>query len=180
MRTNETYDRIASIPHGMHQVEKPIPWSATCYGCRPKDQGGMFIRAYYTTDGYVAALATTDELRDGFPGIQHGGIVATYLDEVLWHQTTREDPRVVAMTVETQLNYWKPVPENTQIRIIALPAVVEGRHYFVEGAILLPGDIIATTAKIHYVCLRLDEGLCSEEHSRKKNPVEEELKEIYF
>ncbi len=180
MKTNETYDKMAAIPHEMHKVDRSIPWSTTCYGCRPKEQGGMFIRAYYTTDDYVVATATTEEVKNGFPGVQHGGVVATYLDEVLWRQTKREDARVDAMTVETQLNYWKPLPENTEIRIVALPAEVDGRHYYVEGAIYLPDGSIAATAKIHYICLKLNDEISMEEQKREMRPVETELEEIYF
>lgn len=180
MRTNETYDKLTAIPHGMHKVDRSIRWSTTCYGCRPKDEGGMFIRAYYTTDDYCVGIARTDAVKNGFPGVQHGGVVGTYLDEVLWRQTRREDPRVDAMTVETQINYWAPVPEDTDLKIVALPAEVDGRHYYVEGGIFLPDGKIAATAKIHYICLKIDSELSEEEQNRDTKPVETELEEVYF
>ena len=180
MRTNETYDRLAAIPHGVHKVERSVRWASTCVGCRPKDQGGLCIRVYYTEDEYAVGIARTEEAKNGFPGVQHGGIVALYLDEVLWRQTKREDFRVDAMTVETHLNYWAPLPENTDIKVVAFPAEVDGRHYYVEGGILLPDGTIAATAKIHYICLKVDSELSEEEQNRETNPVEVELDEIYF
>ncbi len=180
MKTNETYQKLEAIPHGRHKGARAIPWASTCYGCRPKSQGGLQIRCYYTEDEYTVGLAHTEELKNGFPGVQHGGIIGAYLDEVLWRETKRLDGKIDAMTIETQLNYWAAVKEDIDLTIVALPAYVDGRHYYVEGGIFLPNGQIAATAKIHYISLKTQSSVSIEEQSRKIRPVEQELEEIYF
>ena len=46
--------------------------------------------------------------------------------------------------------------------------------------IFLPDGKIAATAKIHYICLKIDSELSEEEQNRDTKPVETELEEVYF
>ena len=63
---------------------------------------------------------------------------------------------------------------------MAFPAEEEGRHYYVEGAILLSDGTIAATAKVHYLCIRNDNKIAEEEHVRLLHPSDAVLEEIYF
>ena len=138
------------------------------------------MRAYYTTDGYAVGLARTDENQDGFPDCTHGGIIASYFDETLWHQTKRDNFHIDAMTVHVETDYFKPVPQGTDVTVVALPARIEGRHYYVSGALLLPDGSIAATGSAHYICLKTDNKISAEEQRRILHPSDCERKEVYF
>lgn len=180
MRTSKVYDKFAARTPGIHKVTESIPWRETCFGCRDEAHGGLHIRAYYTEDDYVCGIARTDANHDGFPEVTHGGVLATYFDEVCWHQTKRVDRSIDAMTLEESVHFWHPVKQGEDIKIVAFPAEEEGRHYYVEGAILLSDGTIAATAKVHYLCIRNDNKIAEEEHVRLLHPSDAVLEEIYF
>lgn len=137
-----------------HTVTGQIPWSETCFGCNGGPNEGVGLRLAVTDDGYVACRYFTKECHQGFPGFVHGGIIASYFDEVLWGQTVILAPEASAMTVEMNIRYLSAVKTGQEIRVIAKPAKVEGRHIYVEGFLLLPDDTVAVTAKAHYITVK--------------------------
>ena len=53
-----------------------------CFGCGPANPSGLKLRFYETDDGVESEYVVPSDL-DGAPGIVHGGIQATLLDEVM-------------------------------------------------------------------------------------------------
>lgn len=149
-----------------HRIKASIPWSQTCFGCNQEATTGIGMRAFITEDGYVVGLCRTNASHEGYPGVIHGGIVSTYLDEVLWHATRVAQPDLLAMTAEMTVCYKRPVPSDTQVRIVGEPAIIDGRHIFVNGYVLLPDDEIAATACIHYIAVKQDNRLHKDEPAR--------------
>ena len=92
-----------------HKVVEQIPWRETCFGCNDGASEGVGMRAYVTGDGYVVGLCRAKTAHQGFPDTVHGGIIATYFDEVLWHATRVGDSETIAMTVEIKVTYLRPV-----------------------------------------------------------------------
>ena len=164
-----------------HKIVYQFTSADTCFGCNDGPAEGAGVRAFLTEDGYVVCKTKTKECHQGFPNVTHGGILSTYFDEVLWFATLVEDPDVSAMTVEMNIKYKKPVPTGTEIRIIAKPAVIEGRHYHVEGYILLPDGEVAVTAKTHYIALKKNDEHAKDEHIRSRSVIRDfEMKSIEF
>ncbi|KAJ4390880.1 hypothetical protein N0V93_004479 [Gnomoniopsis smithogilvyi] len=89
----------------------------------------------------VKAFVTFGNLISGYPGISHGGIVATVLDETLsfispgsrWRLHKQSAPEVVTAYLNTR--YLRPVnvPGTYLVRVWLVRA--EGRKTFVEGYI---------------------------------------------
>lgn len=156
------------------RIKETVPWSETCFGCNGGINEGIGMRAYISEDGYVVGICDAKPSHQGFPGVIHGGIVGTYLDEVLWHATRIYDPNLVAMTVEMTVRYQKPIRPGMCIRIVAEPAQFEERHIYVNGYILLPDDTVAATATVHYVAIRQDNQLNHDEAVREKHSSEAE------
>lgn len=163
-----------------HKIIGCIPWRETCYGCRDHDHGGLNVRAYITEGDMVVGIAHTNEEQNGFPNVTHGGIISTYFDEVLWHQTKLKDEHVNAMTIEMTVRYWKPTPPDIEVKIIAFPPEIEGRHYYVNGALILPDGTIASTAKVHYLTIRQDSKIAEDEEKRCLHVWTPELTSIRF
>jgi acyl-coenzyme A thioesterase PaaI-like protein len=164
-----------------HHIKEQIPWSETCFGCNGGANQGIGMRSYITEDGYVVGVCHTKSGHQGYPDTVHGGLVATYFDEVLWHATRLADPDLIAMTVEMNTRYFKPVPVDTDVRIVGEPAVIDGRHIHVDGYLLLPDNTVAATASIHYITVRKEHTLNQTEPARIKHSVSGlDLGNIYF
>ena len=151
-----------------HRIVEQVPWSETCFGCNGGPNEGIGMRAFITEDGYVVGRCRVKAGHQGFPDTVHDGIIATYFDEVLWHATRVDDPDLLAMTVEMTTRYQKRIPVGEELRVVARPAVFDGRHVRVEGYILLSDDTVAATASVHYITVRQEHVFNKTENARVK------------
>jgi acyl-coenzyme A thioesterase PaaI-like protein len=71
----------------------------------------------------------------GHPGMVHGGLLATMLDEGLARCCFPALPNKVAVTANLQINYKKPTKTDQYLVLKAKTIKVEGRKAFVEGHI---------------------------------------------
>jgi adenylylsulfate kinase len=71
----------------------------------------------------------------GHPGIVHGGLLATLLDEGLARCCFPALPHKIGMTASLNINYRKPAPAATFVALRARTVKVEGRKAWVEGRI---------------------------------------------
>lgn len=71
----------------------------------------------------------------GHPGIIHGGLLATLLDEGLARCCFAALPHKVGMTANLNINYRAPAPAGSYIVLKATTTKVEGRKAWVEGRI---------------------------------------------
>ncbi|KAI5780527.1 HotDog domain-containing protein [Geopyxis carbonaria] len=77
----------------------------------------------------------------GYPGLVHGGLLATLLDEGLARCSFGALPNKLGMTANLTINYRKPSPAETFVVLRAKTVKVEGRKAWVEGHIeTLPKD----------------------------------------
>jgi 3'-phosphoadenosine 5'-phosphosulfate synthase len=77
----------------------------------------------------------------GHPGIVHGGLLATMLDEGLARCCFPALPNKVGVTANLQINYKKPTKADQYLVLKATTTKVEGRKAFVEGHIeTMPED----------------------------------------
>lgn len=71
----------------------------------------------------------------GHPGIVHGGLLATLLDEGLARCCFEALPSKVAVTAKLEVNYRKPTKADQYVVLRAKTTRVEGRKAWVEGHI---------------------------------------------
>lgn len=69
----------------------------------------------------------------GYPGLVHGGMLATMLDEGLASCAYPAIPQKVGMTANLQINYRKPVQAGQFLVLRAQTTKVEGRKGWAEG-----------------------------------------------
>lgn len=71
----------------------------------------------------------------GYPGLIHGGLLATLLDEGLARCSFLALPNNIGMTANLTINYRKPSPAESFVVLRARTVKVEGRKAWVEGHI---------------------------------------------
>lgn len=106
-----------------------------CFGCSPTNTAGLRLQFFETDDGVEVEYVAPTHL-EGPPGIVHGGIQATLLDEALC-MTAHAKLGTSVVTGELSIRYVRPVPTGTLI--IARGRIVEqkGNSSFIEGGIYL-------------------------------------------
>jgi acyl-coenzyme A thioesterase PaaI-like protein len=73
------------------------------------------IRYAPSADGPVAARWTPNRTWEGFPGIVHGGIVSTILDEAMSKAVAASGCK--ALTAELKVRFRRPVPLDRELAI---------------------------------------------------------------
>jgi uncharacterized protein (TIGR00369 family) len=105
-----------------------------CFGCGQANEAGMHLEFLLAEDGSVVSLATIPDSFEGPPGYLHGGIIATLLDEAMSKAVRAQG--IVAMTRNLEVDYARPVPSGSPIRMEGRVISSEGRKHWVQARIL--------------------------------------------
>jgi len=95
------------------------PNSRHCFVCGLENPIGLHLRFCKTGPGEVAADYTAPEHFQGYPGVLHGGIVATILDETAGRALMGDPaaPRFM-FTGKLEVRYRKNVPVGEPLRVV--------------------------------------------------------------
>jgi acyl-coenzyme A thioesterase PaaI-like protein len=134
---------VAELPDIFRELLAPLPELRDrqrsgdafrrCFGCGPAHPAGLHVRCFVTEDGVVSPIVVP-RVYEGPPGAVHGGIVATYLDEVLGGAVARATG-AVSVTGELSVRYVKPVPSETPLLGRGRVVADHGRYVDVEGSL---------------------------------------------
>lgn len=80
---------------------------AACFACRPARTGGLGLTFTVQPDGAVSADWTCPPGSESYPGILHGGLIATALDSAMVHALFARN--IIARTGELRLRYHRSV-----------------------------------------------------------------------
>lgn len=108
--------------------------SNRCFGCGPANPSGLHLEFQLAPDLSVVCIAQVTDHFEGHPGYLHGGVIATLLDEAMSKSVRARN--ALAMTRELKVEYLRPVPSCTPIRIEGRVVKHEGRKYWAEAVIL--------------------------------------------
>ncbi len=104
---------------------------------------------YTISPGEVEATFTVPEQYQGYPGIVHGGIIASMMDETMGRVFMEGDPPRFMVTAELKIRYKKPVPVKTPLKLTGHKvkdngrvATATGEIINADGEILVVGEII--------------------------------------
>ncbi len=121
-----------------HTIENltPLPHTAQnrCFGCGEANPIGLHLEFFLTDDGKVVSMAQIADVFEGPHGLLHGGIIATLLDEIMSKAVRSHG--IVGMTRHMEVDYLRPVPSLTPIRLEARVTHNEGRKHWAEAKIL--------------------------------------------
>lgn len=105
-----------------------------CFGCSEDNPIGLHL-AFRQVDEELRASFQLSELHASYPGIAHGGIVTTVLDEVMGNAVALRRGRL-AFTVSLRVRFLAPVRVLMKCEVRARIAGESGRLYHVDAEIL--------------------------------------------
>jgi acyl-coenzyme A thioesterase PaaI-like protein len=131
-----------------------------CFGCGQGNRSGLRMVFAHRPEGEAECAYTAEEHLAGAPGVIHGGIQATLLDEAMGHAIhfAEPDPELDIATVEFALRYRRPAPVAVPLTIRGKLLRSEGRDFFVSGAIVSPDGELLTTAEARWRRIRRKRG----------------------
>lgn len=107
------------------------PHYARCFGCGDANDAGLHLQMTVQDGVAVRCAFVVAEHHMGAPGLAHGGVLASALDEALgslaWLMLTP------AVTGRLEVDYVTPVPVGRTVVIDARCTGVDGRKVYVEG-----------------------------------------------
>lgn len=119
--------QVVAMPPG---AALPRSLSPGCFGCGPENERGLQMESRLEGDLVVADLPLVSWMGGG-PGVAHGGMLATFLDELMGHVAVAH--RIPAVTARFEIDFLRPVPIGAVLRGEAWLAGREGRKLWTEA-----------------------------------------------
>jgi uncharacterized protein (TIGR00369 family) len=124
-----------------------------CFGCGTANTTGLRLEFSKSAEGKVVCQAVVSCNYEGPPGYLHGGIIATLLDEAMSKANRAQG--VTAMTRQMQVEYLRPVPSGSAIRIEGQVTKSEGRKHWTEARIQNSEGSVLASATGLFIAIRL-------------------------
>lgn len=124
------------------------PNSRMCFICGVENPVGLKLKIYEVKPGIIETTFTAPEHFQSYPGILHGGVVATILDEISGRSLMGEPTKPRFMfTAKLEVKYRKNVPIGKPLRIVGKAGKSRGRMaeawagiYSQDGTLLAEGN----------------------------------------
>ncbi len=123
--------------------------SRMCFVCGAENPVGLHLKFYETGLGEVTVDFTAPEHYQGYPGVLHGGIVASILDETAGRAHMGNFPPRFMFTAKLEVKYRKNVPVGQPLKIIGKAGKDRGRMaegwsgiYNQDGELLAEANVL--------------------------------------
>lgn len=147
---------------------QPQPTSRMCFVCGRENPVGLHLTFYEDPDAnHVVASVVIPEDYQGYPGIAHGGILSTILDETSGRAImigAEDDPFWV--TAKLEIRFRKPTPTETPLQVVGWVVKKRQRTAEVAGEIRLEDGTVTAEASA-VVVLPSDDTLKAWEQERQ-------------
>ena len=145
-----------SVSHSPDDVVRTIDERANhCFGCGPLNPQGLHL--HFTIDAAdpeAISASTTVELtrmHEGPPGFIHGGIIATLMDESM--SKLNRPLKVIAMTRHMEVDYLRPAPLGTPLKLRSHHLRREGRKLFHAAELTGPDGRVLARARGFFIVI---------------------------
>ncbi len=101
--------------------------SRQCFVCGIENPVGLHLKFYETEPGEVRVDFTPPEHYQGYPGVLHGGIAASILDEAAGRSLMGSFPPRFMFTAKLEIKYRKNIPVGKPLKIIGKAIKNRGR-----------------------------------------------------
>lgn len=117
-----------------------LPNSRNCFVCGLENSYGLKLAFYKDGPGSVICNYTVPEQYQGYPGIVHGGIVTSIMDEALGRVFMIDDPNRFMYTAKLTSRFRQHVPIETPLKITAQIVRDRGRLAESKAQLFGPDD----------------------------------------
>ena len=124
-----------------------------CFVCGEENLHGLQARFFWDGNKAFTELDAA-EMFEGYPGIFHGGIISTLLDEVMIKAILAGD--VYAVTAELTVKYKQPVRVGERLIFSGWIESSKGRMFYTKGEVAGPEGSIFATASGKYLKAKAD------------------------
>jgi uncharacterized protein (TIGR00369 family) len=126
--------------------------SKNCLVCGVENPFGLKTKFYELENKEVVAYFTPHTYHQSYPGILHGGISATILDETIGRAIMAHyGQESFGVTIELNLKYKKPVPLGVELKVVGRIINDKGRIFEGTGELILPDGEVAVSASGRYM-----------------------------
>jgi len=125
------------------------PNSQKCFVCGMENSIGLRQSFYQDSTGRVVATFTPRDEHQGYPGLLHGGIAATLLDEVMGRAAIAKG--LWLMTIRMEVHYERMVPLDQPLTVVGEIVRETRRLVEAKGEIRLSDGNVAVTAKADFL-----------------------------
>jgi acyl-coenzyme A thioesterase PaaI-like protein len=112
-----------------------------CFACGSNNGAGLRLNFRKKGDGSLYGYFFADPKYQSYPGILHGGIIATLLDSAMTHCLLMED--LPALTGRLSIRYFHPIRTGTVIKLEARVTQEFHRVFVLEGNASVEGKKMA-------------------------------------
>lgn len=127
-------------------LDKRRELARNCFGCGRSNPFGLQLY-FEALDGRVEAEFTPEQKHQGFPGIVHGGITATLLDEAMGWASYASG--IHALTAKMETKFRAPIPLGSPVRVIGELMQDKGRLLLARAEIrTLEGRLLAESSGV--------------------------------
>ncbi len=140
-----------------HQEHAKQPGSRMCFVCGVMNTAGLQIEFFNDGPDACHATVTLDDRFQGYPGVVHGGIVATMLDETSSRSVLAGNPDRLMFTAKLEVRYRQPVPTNRPLTLRGRVEKDRGRLVMVSGDVSLEDGTILAEANVTLMAIPPEE-----------------------
>jgi len=122
------------------------PNSRNCFVCGLENPVGLRLAFYAVAPDEVVSEIVLPAHYQGYPGVVHGGIVASMLDEIVGRAAMGGEETRFMMTARLQIRYRKPVPIEQPLRLMGKLVQRRGKVSEARGELWLPDGSLGAEA----------------------------------
>ena len=116
-------------------MTKRQPNSSHCFVCGVSNPFGLHLKFYNVSPGEIASDTVVPEQYQGYPGVVHGGIVASMLDELAGRAHMAGAEPHFMYTARLNVKYRKNVPVGRPIHLVGKAGSSSSRAHNATSAI---------------------------------------------
>lgn len=122
-----------------------------CFGCGKANPIGLHLD--FTEEGEIySTVFVPGENHQGYPGIMHGGIASTLMDEVMGRYLWAKG--IIAPTAELTVRFKVPVPIGQPVTVTGQVAAQKGRLFKTQSRLILADGTVAIEAEGKFIAAK--------------------------
>lgn len=122
-----------------------------CFGCGKANPIGLQLD--FTEEGEIyKTVFVPGENHQGYPGIMHGGIASTLMDEVMGRYLWAKG--IIAPTAELTVRFKAPVPIGQPVTVTGQVTTQKGRLFKTQSRLTLADGTVAIEAEGKFIAAK--------------------------